>query len=141
VSIVVGYDPSPGSQAAFTAAIDLAQRYGETLVVVYGYAAPGGLGEEARAHEAAIAELGRRSAAPAVERATAVGVDAELELVPQKPAAALVHVAEARGARMIVVGSRGESLLRGALLGSTTYKVLGMATCPVLVVPALNSTP
>jgi len=135
VTIVVGYDPSPGSEAAFDAAVDLARRYAEPLVVVYGYAAPGGLGEEARAHEEAIAELGRRAAAPALDKASASGVVAELHLVPQKPAAALVHVAEARGARMIVVGSRGESLLKGALLGSTTYKVLGLATCPVLVVP------
>lgn len=136
MTIVVGYDPSPGSVAAFEVALDLARRYEEPLAIVYGYAAPGGLGEEARATEAAIAELGRRTAAPALERAAAAGVEAELELVQQKPAAALAHVAQARHARVIVVGSRGEGLLRGALLGSTTYKILGLATCPVLVVPA-----
>ena len=35
---------------------------------------------------------------------------------------------------MIVVGSYGESALRGVLLGSTTYKVLNQSSRPVLVV-------
>jgi nucleotide-binding universal stress UspA family protein len=135
VTFVVGYDPSPGADAALETTLALARRFDEPVVVVYGYAAPGGLGEESRAHADAIAELGRRATAPALERAAAVGVAAEVQLVDEKPAAALVRVARERDARMIVVGSRGESLLRGALLGSTTYKVLGLAECPVLVVP------
>jgi nucleotide-binding universal stress UspA family protein len=37
---------------------------------------------------------------------------------------------------MIVVGSYGESPLRGAVLGSTPHKLLHLAERPVLVVPA-----
>jgi nucleotide-binding universal stress UspA family protein len=37
---------------------------------------------------------------------------------------------------MIVVGSYGETPLRGVILGSTTYKVLNQSQRPVLVVKA-----
>jgi nucleotide-binding universal stress UspA family protein len=37
---------------------------------------------------------------------------------------------------MIVVGSTGEAALKGAILGSTPYKLLHQADRPVLVVPA-----
>jgi nucleotide-binding universal stress UspA family protein len=47
---------------------------------------------------------------------------------------ALMTVAEKRKARMIVVGSHGESPLRGAVLGSTPYKLVHSSKTPVLVV-------
>ena len=78
--------------------------------------------------------MGRAATSRALERATAAGVRAEVELVHAKPAAALLEVAERSDARMIVVGSYGESPLRGVLLGSTTYKVLNQSSRPVLVV-------
>ena len=59
-----------------------------------------------------------------------------VELVPERPAAALVEVADARDARFIVVGTWGEGPLRGAFLGSTPYKLLHLADRPVVVVPA-----
>ena len=51
MAVVLGYDESPGSEAALDAAIQVAQRYGEELVLVYGAAPPGGMGEEARCAE------------------------------------------------------------------------------------------
>ena len=56
-------------------------------------------------------------------------------IVERPPAAALVELAEERDARVIVVGTRGESPIRGALLGSTPHKLLQLADRPVLVVP------
>ncbi len=61
-------------------------------------------------------------------------MNAEVELVPERPAAALVDVADRRDARFIVVGSWGESALRGAILGSTPHKLLHLSHRPVLVV-------
>jgi nucleotide-binding universal stress UspA family protein len=46
-----------------------------------------------------------------------------------------VELAAELDARVIVVGTRGESPLRGALLGSTPHKLLQLADRPVLVVP------
>jgi nucleotide-binding universal stress UspA family protein len=51
------------------------------------------------------------------------------------PAIALTRVA-ARGYDMIVVGSRGRSEIRMALLGSTTREILRRSRVPVLVVEA-----
>lgn len=134
MTFVLGYDESPGAKLALDVAIQLATRYGEPLVLVYGVAPPGGVGEEFRAHLAALEEIGRKATSQALERATAAGVTAEVELVHKKPAAALVAVADQRDARMIVVGSYGETPLRGVILGSTTYRVLNQSERPVLVV-------
>jgi nucleotide-binding universal stress UspA family protein len=56
-------------------------------------------------------------------------------VVQEKPAAALVRLADERDARLIVVGTRGESPLKGALVGSTPHKLIQLADRPVVVVP------
>ncbi len=78
MSIVLGYDESPGARRALSMAIDLAARLAEPLVLVYGAEPPGGMGEPgtsaivpavANAVFAAtgrrVAELPIRTAAPA----------------------------------------------------------------------------
>ena len=50
--------PAPGAKAALATAIDVASRFGERLVIVYGTEPPGALGEEHRSHEAALEQLG-----------------------------------------------------------------------------------
>jgi nucleotide-binding universal stress UspA family protein len=47
----------------------------------------------------------------------------------------IVDAAGFYDAQLIVMGSKGESDLRGLLLGSTTHRVLQLAPCPVVVVP------
>ena len=47
----------------------------------------------------------------------------------------IVDVAAFYDVQLIVMGSKGESDLRGLLLGSTTHRVLQIAPCPVVVVP------
>src|SRR5690606_21351111 len=54
MTIVLGYDESPGAVRALEVAIDLAERLGERLVVVYGAEPPGREGEEMRSHAAAL---------------------------------------------------------------------------------------
>ena len=77
MSIVLGYDESPGSRPALATAISLAQRFEEQLVLVYGVEPPGGVGEEFQAHQRALAELGRTAVAHAVEEAERAGVPAK----------------------------------------------------------------
>jgi nucleotide-binding universal stress UspA family protein len=62
--------------------------------------------------------------------------EVEAVIVEKAPAHALVELADERDARVIVVGTRGEGPLRGALLGSTPHKLLQLSDRPVLVVPA-----
>ena len=97
---------------------------------------PGSVGEEWKQNVEALEEHGaralRRRAGP---RRWTPGVDAEVALVPERPYAALLSLAEERDARYIVVGGWGESPIRGAILGSTPHKLLHLSERPVLVVP------
>ena len=135
MAVVLGYDESPGAEAALDAAIQVAQRYGEELVLVYGAAPPGGMGEEVKSHREALMEMGRTATAHALEKAEAAGVTASVRLVDAKPADALIQVGDQLDATVIVVGTAGESPIRGALLGSTPHKLLHLANRPVLCVP------
>jgi nucleotide-binding universal stress UspA family protein len=138
MSIVMGYDDSPGSGRALDTALSVAKRFDEKLVLVYGAAPPGRAGEEFHAHLEALEEYGRAAVAHAVERADREGVRTEVAVVRAKPAEALVAVAERHDASMIVVGSTGEGPLRGALLGSTPHRLLHLSSTPVLVVPVTD---
>jgi nucleotide-binding universal stress UspA family protein len=135
VSIVLGYDESPGSRPALAMAVSLAARFDEPLVLVYGAEPPGGLGEEFRAHQRALAEMGRTAVEHAVAEAEAAGVRTVVEVLDAKPAQALVDAADRHDARVIVVGTSGESPLRGAILGSVPHKLLQISDRPVLCVP------
>jgi nucleotide-binding universal stress UspA family protein len=133
-SLVIGYDGSDCAKAALDAAIEFARTSGDSLVVGFGYES-GGPGAEHSAHREVVREYGERVAAEALERARAAGVEARLELVAKRPSDALIALADEHDARAIVVGTSGESPLRGALLGSTPHKLLHLARRPVVVVP------
>src|SRR6478735_3613338 len=85
VSIVLGYDETPGAKRALGYAIDLARLLGDTLVLVYGAEPPGRMGEEFTAHLAALAERGKAALEHAVQQAAAAGVATVVELVDEKP--------------------------------------------------------
>jgi nucleotide-binding universal stress UspA family protein len=136
MAVVLGYDESPGAARALMAAIDVATAFDEPLVLVYGIAAPGGAGEEYAAHRDALRALGRTALEAAVEAADAAGVSTTVELVDARPADALLAIADRYDARVIVVGTWGESPLKGAILGSTPHKLLHLSSRPILCVPA-----
>ena len=136
MTVVLGYDESPGAEQALKVAVDMASRFGEPLRLVYGVAPPGGPGEEFKATMEAIAELGRKATAHALEYAESAGVEAQVELVSAKPAEALLQVADDCDATVIVVGTSGESPIKGAVLGSTPHKLLQLSSRPVLCVPS-----
>lgn len=135
-AIVVGYDGSACGEAALDAALALSPPLDDEITVVFGYAPPGIWGGEIADHEEAIEELGERVLGGARRQAAERGVKVREELVPKRGVEALIEVADAREARMIVVGSFGESALKGIILGSTTNKLLHLTDRPVLVVPA-----
>lgn len=135
MTIVVGFDESPGALAALSTAIDVARRFQEQLVIVYGTEPPGALGEEHRSHQAALQQIGGTALQHAMELAAAAGVVATAALMSAKPVDALLEQAEQHDATLIVVGTWGESPMRGAILGSTPHKLLHLSTVPVLCVP------
>ena len=133
--IIVGYDGSEGAKEALRTALDVAKAYGEKVTIAFGYGVNPMAGE-VQDYAAALRELAHKR----VEEAAgiAAGVDGEVDavLVEKSAAQALVDLAEERDARLIVVGTRGESPIRGALIGSTPHKLLHLSQRPVLVVPA-----
>jgi nucleotide-binding universal stress UspA family protein len=135
-TIVVGCDASECATAALEVAVDLARQLGDRVVIAYAYGPPvPSAGEEVQVHKQALEELGERVTDPALERAQSAGVEAQVELVAERPVPALLDVAREHGARLIVVGTYGESPLRGAILGSVPHKLLQASEIPVLVVP------
>jgi nucleotide-binding universal stress UspA family protein len=133
--IVLGYDASPGARRALDQAIDLARTFGDRLVIGFGVHPPGLGGGEGAEHRQALREEAVRLTDDALVLAREAGVDAEVALVDERPADALTSLGDQHGARMIVVGSYGESAMKGAILGSTPHKLLHLAQRPVLVVP------
>jgi nucleotide-binding universal stress UspA family protein len=79
--------------------------------------------------------MGRTAVEHAVAEADTAGVRTIVEVLDDKPAQALVDAADRHDARVIVVGTCGESPLRGALLGSVPHKLLQISDRPVLCVP------
>lgn len=134
--IVIGYDGSECAKEAVRVGIEMGKLYGEKVVIAFGYELNPVAGELHDYH-AAVKELAtqRLTEATALVSEADAG-DVEAVIVEEAPAQALVQLADERDARLIVVGTRGEGPLRGALLGSTPHKLLQLSDRPVLVVPA-----
>ena len=86
----------------------------------------------ARSTEAETASI-EAACAAAAHRLRAAGLDAQPEVRMGDPAHEIIAVARARGAGVIVVGTRGQTGLRRLILGSVARNVLFHAPCSVLV--------
>jgi nucleotide-binding universal stress UspA family protein len=133
-SVVCGVDDSDGGRRAARIAARLARELGLGLLLVHVGEAPAPPGNGAAA--ANEHGDGRR----AQHLLAAVAVEEDLGPVEHRiefgvPAERLVAVAEEAGAELIVVGSRGRGALKAALLGSVSTRLIGIAPCPVLIVP------
>jgi nucleotide-binding universal stress UspA family protein len=143
-SIICGVDGSPDSQAALKVAAQFADRLGSTLIlahitepayVPYAAAYPfGGVGPTTMTKETESAE---EAGARLLQRvASNAGlVDAERRVAIGHPAERLADLADEEDADLVVVGSRGRGALKAAFLGSVSYNLVGVARCPVLIVP------
>ena len=144
-SIICGVDGSADAQAALQVAVGLAKRLRLRLVVAHvaeptfvRYAAAAPFGRMA-GHDAVMVEMGTQeeNAERVLEEViAAVGVvDAELRPSVGVPAEGLADLADEEDAELIVVGSRGRGAFKAAFLGSVSSSLVGVARCPVLIVP------
>jgi nucleotide-binding universal stress UspA family protein len=144
-TIVCGVDGSHDSRAALNVAADLADRLGTRLVLAhaveyarspYEVAAPlGGLAPQVdvSARYDTQEEDGKRLLDQVAYQS---GLQqAERRVVIGDPAERLAELADDEGAELIVVGSRGRGAFKAAFLGSVSNSLVGVARCPVLIVP------
>jgi nucleotide-binding universal stress UspA family protein len=131
--LVVGYDGTDGARAAVREAARLAPLLDAPVVVAFAFGTSP-LGGEVSDLSATLHDRGESLLEDAMQELRAAGADARAELMDTKPADGLVDLAEREDAQMIIVGSYGEGRLRGALLGSTPYRLVHLSERPVLVV-------
>ncbi|HET7045609.1 MAG TPA: universal stress protein [Gaiellaceae bacterium] len=137
-SILCGVDGSADSDAALHVATQLAERLGSRLVLAHVAqpvpmpAVPG-----ARAAMVTQIDVDRTAAEELLEQtAAAAGLEGvETRVASGIPAERLADLADDERAALIVVGSRGRGAFRAAFLGSVSNELIGVARCPVLVVP------
>jgi nucleotide-binding universal stress UspA family protein len=137
-SIICGVDGSTESRAALRVAAQLSGQLGLRLVV-------------AHVSQAAVFAPAYGSA-PIMEKPTVEDFIAAEELLDQLttdaglseatlrplyglPAERLADLGDEENAEFIVVGSRGRGAFKAAFLGSVSRDLIGIARCPVLVVP------
>jgi len=131
--IVVGVDGSVSSKAALRWAIRQAKLTGASVDAVTAWRYPPGYGWTPVASELDFESDAKRALTEALGEVS--GLDPE---VPVRPLVAEGNTAEvllraAKGADLLVIGSRGHGGLTSALIGSVSLNCVLHAHCPVLV--------
>ena len=133
--IVVGVDGSPSSIHALEWAIRQAELTGDVIDAVNAWHFPHDYGMPV-GDLPDFAGLGAETLDKAIAEARNATGQAAAEIHPHvvegNPAQALLDLA--KGADLLVVGSRGHGGFTGALLGSVSQHVVHHAPCPVVVV-------
>lgn len=125
---VVGVDFSPAGDAMIETLEHLRQLGTRRLTLVHGVRqdfVPADSPGTMRSHRERLDQVAARLA----ER----GFEADAEVVVDDPAAALERIADAQGASLIVVGSRGHSRAATFFVGSVAWGVVRRARRPVLL--------
>jgi nucleotide-binding universal stress UspA family protein len=130
--IVVGFDGSEHGQRALERAADMAGEGDQVVVVAAAELhARSGITEGARLDPSTVQHQHE-----AVDKARALltegGIDAEIVEAQGDPGTAIVDAA--KGADLIIVGTRGLNPMQRILLGSVSSKVVHRAECDVLVI-------
>jgi nucleotide-binding universal stress UspA family protein len=149
-AIVCGVDGSPDSQRAVAVAAQLARRLSAKLILAnvvaqvpdpvvpaYPYAPMARPATPAPPMSERRTDPEMEASEAMLERIVSeVGLEgAELRTMLGIPAERLAELADDEGADLIVVGSRGRGAFKAAFLGSVSHSLIGIARCPVLVVP------
>lgn len=139
MKILLPVDGSELSLEAVRVAIGLAKDGLTTSVVLANVQETATLYELVVAHDPAVIEqvsaaAGAHILQDAVGLLALSGIPFETEIASGDPAHTIVDIRERYGCDMVIMGARGMSPLRGALLGSVSSEVLHNAHVPVMIV-------
>ena len=141
-TVIWATDGSKTAERALPTALDLAAQTDGTLLVVHADERLGG--RAGGAHVIANEEDLQRELGAKVDELVASGVHATFHVVHglnTDPADLIATFAKEADADVIVVGTRGHGRVAGMLLGSVTQRLLHVATCPIVAVPAKVPVP
>jgi nucleotide-binding universal stress UspA family protein len=132
--IVVGVDGSDSSKAALRWAIRQAKLTGSSVDAVTSWHYPAAYGLTPGSEGAFDFEVNAKNAlAEALAEVSGLEPDVPVRPLVAEGIAAEVLLHRARGADLLVVGSRGHGGFASALLGSVSMYCVLHAHCPVLV--------
>lgn len=137
--LIWGTDGSEFADRAIGIVESLGTENGATVVAVHCVEYLMGPGARGAFPQAADEDERQAKVAKQVADLQAQGVNITLKVVQTGlpgAAHAIAEVAQEEEADLIVVGTRGHTALAGLLLGSVTQRLLHIARCPVLAVPA-----
>jgi nucleotide-binding universal stress UspA family protein len=135
-TIVLAVDGSESSDRALTYAGELAKESGGRIVAVHiKELIAGRFAGPVHVDEDEIQTKIRQQ----VKDLSDAGVNIAIEVhstMTGGPAPVIAEAAAREGADVIVTGTRGHTALAGVIVGSVAQRLLHVAPCPVLVVPA-----
>lgn len=140
--VVVGVDGSPVSDAAIDFAVAAADLAGCPLVAIHTWWDPlfDPVTEPLLGWEEIVDEE-RRALVEQLAGRSAAHPDLAVSTVVERSHPSRALLDHARGARLLVVGSRGRGGFTGLLLGSVGRAMVHRAPCPVAVVPPPGGGP
>jgi nucleotide-binding universal stress UspA family protein len=132
--VVVGVDGSPHSDAALRWALADAEKHGGEVTAVFAWQVPfssfPGLYDREALEKASMEFL--------IDKVSSIAPKPAVPLTPLvaegDPAQSLITAA--KGADLLVLGTRGRSPLAGLLLGSVSQLCAAAAECPVVLIKA-----
>jgi nucleotide-binding universal stress UspA family protein len=136
--IVVGIDGSEAARHALAWAVEEARLRKASLAVVHAWHMPwvGGYPYTTATFDPTELEnWARRTVEAAIDSVDTSGLAHPIERVLSTSGAASAVLEAAKGADLLVVGSRGLGGFSGLLLGSVSHHVAHHASCPVVIVP------
>jgi len=135
-SILCGVDGSTDARLALRTAARVSAQLGARLVVAHVVQLPdrsSRLGPKTMVSIGAGLEAGVKMLARLLEEEGLSDVDQRVDY--GFPADRLADLADEEDAELIVVGSRGRRGFKAVLFGSVSAGLIGVARCPILVVP------
>jgi nucleotide-binding universal stress UspA family protein len=141
MKILLPVDGSELSLEAVRFAVRLLKDGLQGTVVLANVQEPATLYELIVAHDPEVidrvsAEAGLHTLASAQALLDAAAVGYECEVAKGDPAHTIIDIAERFGCDMVVMGARGTSALRSAMMGSVSNEVLHASSVPVVIVKA-----